>query len=158
MNGPLKQQIISIKPMGAKMSFLPSIVVIFFPCGGLHVTMLVITVRGNLDEKEPCGYPFILPSSSFTIFLFLTHHVPCFLLFVYFFPFQTLSYFQHDMFSLQLGRGWAAPRLIRVVWLYGPMWTHWRARTHTFDMDETRSQPMWINLTTLYARKDASQA
>lgn len=118
------------------MSLLPSILVICFPCGGLHVTMLVITVRGNLDEKEPCGYPFILPSSSFTIFLFLTHYVPCFLLFVYSFPFQTLSYFQHDMFSLQLGRGWAAPRLIRVVWLYGPMWTHWRACTHTFDMDE----------------------
>lgn len=38
--------------------------------------------------------------------------------------FQTLLYFEHEVFFLQLGRGWTAPRLIRVGQLYGLTWAH----------------------------------
>lgn len=157
-SGPLKQQIISIKPMGAKMSLLPSILVIFFPVVGCMSQCWSLLLEGTWMRRILVDTPLSCPlhHSPFSSFSHIMFSASCFS--YTFFPFQMLSYFQHDIFFLQLGRGWAAPRLIRVVWLYGPMWTHWRARTHTFDMDETRSQPMWINLTTLYARKDASQA
>ena len=115
--------------------------------GGLHVSLLAVSARRNSDEKEPCikGMPLHLCTLPRSISSCLLHYAPFFSLSLtqfFFSVFQTLLYFEQDVFFLQLGRGWTAPRLIKVAWLDEPTWTH----TLVFDMDETHSDSVCIDL------------